>query len=209
MGWGGITSTHRHYNPLIKTPRSSDSREVDVVRVDSCLEEGIGHVQFPKDFSPCAVSKNVVHAWQGEVVSYGVHVQFSVIIHPTGWYGQIRNAITVFWDTKRRWGVFWWVGNVTGFVTRAGRCDGLWRVRVRVGKFVPLKNPYPWRRLCGYSSQLIFQYLLYIFEVLLPYFLSFFNFYSTSKFELLMYCITETSRYFQIRRFQPSQVIVE
>jgi hypothetical protein len=37
------------------------------------------------------------------------------------------------------------LGTVTGSVTRAGKCHGLAGVRVGVGEFLPLQNPYP----CG------------------------------------------------------------
>ena len=45
------------------------SSEVDVVRVDSRLEEGVGHIHLSEDFTFSTVSKYVVDAGQEKIIS--------------------------------------------------------------------------------------------------------------------------------------------
>ena len=58
----GIATSLRHDSPLIESPWSPYGSEVDVVRVDSRLEEGVGHVHLSEDFTFSAVSKYVIDA---------------------------------------------------------------------------------------------------------------------------------------------------
>lgn len=86
VGGGRVTSSLWHDGPLVKTPWSTDGRVVNIVGVDTRLEEGVGHVKLAKDFPFSGVGEYIVDAREGEVISDGVGVQFSVIVHPSGRY---------------------------------------------------------------------------------------------------------------------------
>jgi len=56
---------------------------MDVVRVYSCLEKGVGHVQFTPDFPFRTVREYVIYAWEWVGVKNRVGIQDSVVIYPT------------------------------------------------------------------------------------------------------------------------------
>jgi hypothetical protein len=57
-----IAPTLRHDCPFIEAPGCSDGCEVDIVGVDSCLKEGVGHVHLPEDLPFSTVGKDVIDA---------------------------------------------------------------------------------------------------------------------------------------------------
>ena len=98
----GITAALWHDSPLIKSPWCLHSSEVDVAWVHPCLEEGICHVHFSKNLFLPTVGEYIINAGQGETVPYSVGVESTVVIHPAGRDGQVRNSHCVFGDAECR-----------------------------------------------------------------------------------------------------------
>jgi hypothetical protein len=57
---------------------------MNVVRMDTGLEEGVGHVHLAEDLSLPTVGEYVINTGWGEVVSSCVGVESSVVIYPLG-----------------------------------------------------------------------------------------------------------------------------
>jgi hypothetical protein len=61
VGGRGVASALWHDGPLIESPRCSHSGEVNVVGMDTGLEEGVGHVHLAEDLSLPTVGEYVVN----------------------------------------------------------------------------------------------------------------------------------------------------
>ena len=57
-----IATTLRHDRPFIQTPGGPYRSEVNVVRVDTSLEEGVSHVHLAEDLPFPTVSEDIVNA---------------------------------------------------------------------------------------------------------------------------------------------------
>lgn len=102
VGGGRVTSSLWHDGPLVKAPWGTDGRVVNIVGVDARLEEGVGHVELAEDFPFSGVGEYIVDAREGEVISDGIGVQLSVVVHPSGWYGEIWYSGAIFWYAEGR-----------------------------------------------------------------------------------------------------------
>jgi hypothetical protein len=77
-----ILETHRHYSPLEKTKRSRSRSERDVVRMHTCLEEAVGHVEFCPVPALRGIRENVVDPRKRCFVKPHVPVELSIVNNP-------------------------------------------------------------------------------------------------------------------------------
>ena len=71
-----------------------------VIRVDSCLKEGVGHVNLRKIFACAASSQDIIDDGERVAIMDGSGIDFTEIIHPPGFNGVIRSTVPVFWNTE-------------------------------------------------------------------------------------------------------------
>jgi hypothetical protein len=64
--------------------------------MDPGLEKTVGHIQLPKDCSSSIIRKNIINLGKREMVTYGILIQFTVVIYSV--WGNV-----VFWNTEG-WG---------------------------------------------------------------------------------------------------------
>lgn len=92
----GIFYSHGHYHPFVKPPRCIDSCQANIIRVHTCLEKAICHVDLPKYLSSCNVSEDVIYMGDRKTICDCVAVKLPVIIYPS-W----QDSGICFWNDKR------------------------------------------------------------------------------------------------------------
>ena len=69
---------------------SHDCSIFDIIRVHSSLEKGVGHADFPPNFTICTVHQDIIDSGEWIAIGDSVHINPSVVIYQPWQHGVIH-----------------------------------------------------------------------------------------------------------------------